>query len=306
MEKLKRERVIAWIAISISAIFANLWAYWGIFENFHEGWYHPSFLQNVLMMFGQYLLMPLGFMLLAFVSIRWHKVGAVCHLLLACGAYYLFGKMGAGLMLVSIPLVGLAVLYWFGQIQKRKLAYILVIGLPLLQIFGIGTVLSIRVANRYYDGNFGARQIKGNGVELIWAPQGPGWPDKGTSWYEAKQICSHLNADGKTLSDKELNIWRLPTINEAVRSSIHHGKDAGGVWDSISRTASYQHYPDKESPLWNLHLMTIYWWTSTEVDDKNAYIIVYNGGVYPRSKKTKANYMNFRAVKEVKKMSLTQ
>lgn len=299
MEKLKRQKLIIWIAISLSAVFANFWAYWGINENFHEGWYCVSFWDNVLLMFVQYLLVPLGFMLLSVVSIRWSKVGSGLHMLLAIGSYFLFGKMKAGFFLVGVPLVGLALLYWFGKLEHRRLAYFLVMGLPLIQIFGIGTFHAIRVANRYNDNNFDIRQIQGNGVALIWAPQGPGWPDNGTSWYDAKKICAHLNSKGTALQNEELNIWRLPTVDEAVRSMVYHGNNAGGVWDSNSGKARYEFQPDKESPLWNIHLKTIYWWTSTEANQTNAYIIVYNGGVWPRWKKLKADYLNFRAVKGI-------
>jgi hypothetical protein len=81
---------------------------------------------------------------------------------------------------------------------------------------------------------------------------------------------------------------------------VYHGTNAGGVWDSTGRKTSYKLRPDKESPLWNIHLKTIYWWTSTEVNKSDAYIIVYNGGVWPRKKTLKANYLNFRAVKDIK------
>ncbi len=300
MVNTEKKNVIAWIAVVISAFFANVWAYWGIIENFHEGWYFIHFWENVLLMFGQYLLMPIGFMLLAFVSIRWNRIGAICHLLVAGGAIYFFGKMHAGFFLVALPLFGLSLLYWFGKLEKQRFAYILVVGLPILQILSIGTFYAILIAKRYNDGNFETRLIRGNGVELIWAPQGPGWPDSGTSWDDAKRICAHLNVDGKTLSDNELNIWRLPTINEAVRSMVYHGQNAGGLWDSTSRKAIYKNQPDKESPLWNMHLKTIYWWTSTEVSEKASYIIVYNGGVWPRKKDLKPGYLNFRAVKAMK------
>jgi len=300
MEKSVRQKIIIWIAICVSAVFANFWAYWGINENFHEGWYFISFWDNVLLMFGQYLLMPLCFMILAFISIRWNKIGSLLHMVLAIGSYFLFGKMKAGFFLVGIPLAGLAFLYWFGKLERRKFAYFLVIGLPLIQIFGIGTFQAIRVAGRYNDNNFVSRLIEGNRVKLMWAPQGPGWPDKGTSWYDAKKICIHLNNDGTKLEDGELNIWRLPTVDEAVRSMVYHGINAGGVWDSTGRKTSYKLNPDKESPLWNIHLKTIYWWTSTEVNESDAYIIVYNGGVWPRKKTSKADYLNFRAVKDIK------
>ena len=184
----KRKKVIAWIAIGLSAIFANFWAYWGINENFHEGWYSVSFWDNILMMFGQYLLVPIGFILLAFISIKWNRIGSICNLILAVGAFYFFRKTGAGFLLVASPLAGLAILYWFGRLESRRFAYFFVCGLPLLQMVGIGTYHSIRIVNRYNDGNFNTRLIKGNGIELMWAPQGPGWPDNGTTWFEAKRI----------------------------------------------------------------------------------------------------------------------
>jgi hypothetical protein len=301
MENLKRKKILGWIAVGISAVFANLWAFWGIIENFHEGWYFESFWSNLIMMFGQYLLMPIGFMLLALISIKWNKIGAFCHLLLALGAIYLFGGKGVGLLFVGIPFIGLAALYWFGGFEKKGLAYILISALPLLQIIGIGTFLSIKVSNRFNDGNFSERIVVGNNIQLTWAPQGPGWPDNGVSWEEAKKICAHLNEDGKSLNDKEVNIWRLPTVDEAVRSMAYHGNNAGGAWDSLAKKASYKIEPDKESPLWNVHLKTIYWWTATEVNADNAYIVVYDGGIWPRIKKLKAGYLNFRAVKNVMK-----
>lgn len=88
MVKLTRQKIIIWIAICASAVFANFWAYWGINENFHEGWYFVSFWDNVLLMFSQYLLMPLGFMLLGVVSIRWNKIGSLAHLVLAVASFF--------------------------------------------------------------------------------------------------------------------------------------------------------------------------------------------------------------------------
>jgi hypothetical protein len=251
-------------------------------------------------MFGQYLLLPICFILLATISIRWNKIGSVLHLILSIGAFFFFGKVRAVSFLVSIPLAGLAILYWFGKIERRKFAYFLIIGLPIIQMLGIGTFQAVRVANRYNDNNFESRLIEGNCVSLIWAPQGPGWPDNGTTWYDAKRICAHLSSDGTSLQDDETNVWRLPTVDEAVRSMVYHGKNAIGVWDSIDKKTIYKFQPDKESPLWNMHLKTIYWWTSTEVNESNAYIIVYNGGVWPRKKILNLGYLNFRAVKEIK------
>jgi hypothetical protein len=293
----QRNNIIAWIAVSLSALFTNLWTYWGINENFHEGWYFENLKDNVLMMFGQYLLVPLAFMALAIVSILSYKLGAVLHLFLAAGAYFLFGKLNAGLFFISIPIIIMSILYWYAEIPKKRIALYLTVALPILQMIFIGSFHYHRVSQRLDDKNFESRIITGNAVELIWAPQGPGWPDAGKSWSEAIEICARLNPDGKTLSDTAVNVWRLPTIEEAVRSSVYHGQNAGGSWDAEKKKATYIRQPDKESPLWNLHLKTIYWWTSTEVNQNEAYIIVYNGSVWPRNKKLKVGYLNFRAVK---------
>jgi hypothetical protein len=39
MEKEKYKKIFIWIAIGILALFTNFWAFWGINENIHEGWY---------------------------------------------------------------------------------------------------------------------------------------------------------------------------------------------------------------------------------------------------------------------------
>lgn len=292
-----KNQISGWIAVSISALFTNLWTYWGITENFHEGWYFENTQENFRMMLGQYLLVPLGFMLLAFVSILSTRAGAFLHLLLAVGALLLFGNLDAGLFFIVLPIVILCILYWYADIQMKRLALFITVAIPFLQMILIGAYHYNNVSQRIDDKNFEIRSIQGNGVELLWAPKGPGWPDDGTSWEEAVQICQRLNADGKTLSDSAVNIWRLPTIEEAVKSSVYHGQNAGGSWDPVNKKATYTHRPDKESPLWNMHLKTIYWWTSTEVNPDQAYIIVYNGSVWPRNKKLRVGYLNFRAVR---------
>ena len=76
-----------------------------------------------------------------------------------------------------------------------------------------------------------------------------------------------------------------------------HGQNSGGIWDAQSGLATYHERPDKESPLWNPHSQVIYWWTATEIDQERAYIIVYDGKVWPRSKQFGPDYLGFRCVK---------
>ena len=99
------------------------------------------------------------------------------------------------------------------------------------------------------------------------------------------------------MADTPQNIWRLPTVEEAVRSQCLHGKNSGGVWNPKTATASYEQRPDKESPLWDIHSHVVYWWTATEVGEDQAYIIVFDGKVWPRRKAFGPGYLAFRAVR---------
>ena len=299
MEHPGRRKVVGWIAVGLSITITCFWAFWGIIENFHEGWYYESWLSNLGLMFVQYLSPMLIFMGVTLVSIRWPRLGGGLHAILALLAAWFFQAFSnAATFLLIVPLIGIGVLYWFGRPQPRRIAVSLAIGLPLLTltVSGIGPVL--RVSQRIDDGNLGARLVQGNGVNLIWAPDGPGWPRAGVDWHEAQQVCQYLSEDGLTPAPVPQHIWRLPTVDEAVRSSARHGKNSGGVWDAGTAKATYQTSPGKESPLWNVHSQVIYWWTATEVDEEHAYMIVYDGKVWPRAKGFSPAYLGYRCVKQ--------
>jgi hypothetical protein len=194
---------------------------------------------------------------------------------------------------------GIGVPYWFGRPKPRRLALTLAVGLPLLTLILAGIEPVLRVSQRIDDGNLQARLVRGNGVELVWAPDGPGWPRAGGDWQTAQQTCQHLGEDDLTLASTPQHVWRLPTVDEAVRSMARHGRNSGGVWDAETAKATYKTRPDKESPLWNTHSQVIYWWTATEIGEKRAYIIVYDGKVWPRSKSFGPAYLGFRCVGDV-------
>ena len=86
-------------------------------------------------------------------------------------------------------------------------------------------------------------------------------------------------------------------MDEAVRSMALHGQNSDGEWNVETAEATYETPPDKESPLWNVYSQIIYWWTATEVDEERAYIIVYDGKVWPRAKDFSPAYLGFRCVK---------
>lgn len=291
--------VCGWIAVAASTGLGCFWAFWGIIENFHEGWYGDSLLWNLGLMLVQYLSPMLLFVALGLVSIHWKWAGGVLHAAVAFAALGFF-RFSAGALLIATPLLGIGLLYTVGLVRPRKLAVAVVGGLPLLMATACGIEPAIRVAGRVDDGNREIRLVEGNGVRLEWAPQGPGWPDEGVPWQEAKRHCRYLGADGRTISETPQDVWRLPTVEEAVRSVARHGHNCGGMWDGSTARATYDVTPDKESPLWNTHSKVIYWWTATEVDEKRAYMIVYDGQVWPRDKGFAPAYFAFRAVRDVR------
>jgi hypothetical protein len=303
MIRLDKRNTAGWIAVAISTAIACLWAFWGIIENFHEGWYHASLLSNVGLMFVQYLSPMLIFMGLALASVYWPRVGGVLHVVIALFMVWFFQAFSnAATFLIILPLALFGLLYWYGRPQPRKLAACLIVGLPLLTLIVCGVEPVIRVSQRIDDGNLEARLVDGNGLALIWAPDGPGWPRQGTNWHQALEVCRQLKEDGETLADEPVNIWRLPTVDEAVRSMARHGNNSGGQWNAQDAHASYQIRPDKESPLWDIHSQVIYWWTETvvdeDVDDDRAYMIVYDGKVWPKTKDFGPAYLGYRCVKE--------
>lgn len=293
-----KRSVVGWLAVSLSTTITSFWAFWGIIENFHEGWYLESLLPNLGLMFAQYLSPMLIFMVVTVFSIFWPRFGGGLHVFFALLAIWFFQAFSnAATLLIMLPLIAMGLLYWNGRAEPRKLAVSLVVGVPLLTLIisGIGPV--IRVSQRLDDDDLNARLVQGNGVTLTWAPDGPGWPRDGGDWREAQRACGHLSEDGLTSESMSQNIWRLPTIDEAVRSMARHGENSVGVWNAETMEATYVITPDKESPLWNLHSQVIYWWTGTELNDEQAYIIVYDGKVWPRSKQFGPAYLGFRCVR---------
>jgi len=299
MKRTDKRQIAGWIGVSVSTLITCIWALWGILENFHEGWYSETLASNLGLMFIQYLSPMLIFMAVTLVSIFWPRIGGGLHIavaLLAIGFFQAFSN--AATFLIILPLVGIGLLYWFGRIEPRKTAASVAIAFPMLTLVIAGTGPAIRVSQRIDDGNLQVRLVHGNGVDLIWAPDGPGWPREGTNWYESQKSCQYLSEDGTTIVSTPQHIWRLPTADEAVRSMARHGQNSGGVWDAKTAETTYETSPDKESPLWNIHSQVIYWWTKTEIDEDQAYIIVYDGKVWPRSKSFGPDYLGFRCIKQ--------
>ncbi len=288
--------VLGWAAAVVSTAFTSFWAFWGIIENFHEGWYQPSWLDRIAMMFVQYLSFMLAFLAASLISIRWRYVGAGLHVAAGIFAFWFFSGGTAHRLFVP-PMLLLGVAYWFGRIEPRTWAHRIAVAVPLVTLVVCGIEPAYRAATRVDDGIRSARHLNANGADLIWAPEGPGWPDHGMSWQDAAAQCERLTEDGTKLADSPQNIWRLPTVDEAVRSQCRHGENSGGSWDAATARATYLRWPDKETPLWNPTSKVIYWWTGTKLNEDEVYTISYRGGVHRRRKDGSYGYRAFRAVK---------
>lgn len=296
----RTRRVAGWCAAAVSAVLASLWGFWGAIETFHEGWYHASFAANVAMTLGQYLAPMLAFAGAGALAVRFPRTGGALHAAGAAAAAWHF--RGAAPLVVGpfivAPLVLLGGAYFVGRATPRNRAVGLVLGLPLLVACVSGAGPAVRVAARHEMTDRGARRVTANGADLVWAPAGPGWPGDGVPWEEARRRCRHLTADGTSLAETPQDVWRLPTLDEAVRSAARHGVNCAGVWDPGTETASYATTPDKEPPLWDPRSKVIYWWTANERDERTAWIVVYDGKAWPRPKSAHWGYLGFRAVRD--------
>jgi hypothetical protein len=290
---------IGWLAVGLSTFFSAFWAYWGSIENFHEGWYYRELWRNVGLALVQYL--PWMFVLMgAGLVALWRRwLGVVTHLALAVLALWFFGAQGAAAIWIAAPLTALAALHGLGRAEPRRWARRLLIGIPLVTALVSGAYPGWRVFTRPATVDLSMHRFADNGVDLLWAPAGPGWDTHGFSWFEATRRCDYLAADGTSLADTPQHIWRLPTAAEAVGSMIYRGQNAGGTWDEATHTARFRVMPDKEAPLWNPYSQVIYWWAADEdaSDTSRAYRVVYNGTVNTLKKRFGAAYIACRCVK---------
>lgn len=182
--------ILGWTSVALSTLFAGLWAFWGAIENFHEGWYSHSRLTNLGMMVAQYMLPMLLFVGGAVIAIRWPLFGSVVYVAGAAGAAWHF-RGAPPLVLypfIARPLVLMAIGYGLGRPEPRRRAMVVVLGLPLATFLIAGAWPASRVIGRLDDGDRSARRVTGNGVDLISAPGGPGWPHHGVPWAEAAHL----------------------------------------------------------------------------------------------------------------------
>lgn len=332
---LDKSKIPGHIGTALVIVVTCFWMVWGFGELYYEGWGLP-FVQAV-----NYLLPGLLFLVFTLTVLAWPLAGGI--ILIGSGIIF---SVGWSLLAISrewfslnwilftlLPflgvLVGGGVLFvmesrrlrqvtsgkdktLINKIRRYQFRYILVLGLPVVTALTVSVYYAPLILSRVDDGKRDARLIKGNGVSLVWAPEGPGWNGKKPSgvypsWddialygvkpvgfhnkpsYENQHasqenmnttcICRYLSEDGKILEEKPSHIWRMPTTEEIVRSLVSQGQNAGCTWDGKSQKAHCQKQPNKNTPLWAPDQSPIYYWSSDEYDDEKAWYVPYTGGL---------------------------
>jgi hypothetical protein len=328
-------------ASALMIVFTAVWSFWGIGEMYHEGWWGAWY--NCL----PYLVPVAASLIPTMVAMTWPIAGGVIILLVAAVFIAIFG-LDNPLMGGFMGVLGAMFLYdgWYRRRTgwepdqgmpwwRRNFGYLMAVGLPLVILVGFSINRLPVVLTRVDDGDRGARLIEGNGINLVWAPKGPGWNYKQPwggypSWHDvalygmepvglddkpgygweigvfasaedmaATNLCRYLSPDGTTLMGQPQGIWRMPTTNEMVRSLVRDGENAGCTWNGEDQVqVECDITPDKESPLWATDEPVIYYWTADSYDDREGYYVSYNGWVQTATKTGGNPRHSYRCVKE--------
>ena len=168
-----RRHLVGRVVVGLSLVITSFRALWGIIWDFREGWYSESLLSCLGLMFAQYCSPALPFLVATVSAIRRPGVGAAVRVIFALLVVLSRTQQHSD---VSRHLIAnrdrRALLVW--SPRPRNLALALAFGLPAFILIVSGLEPAIRVAQRVDDGNLQARRLLGNGVELVWAPDGPG------------------------------------------------------------------------------------------------------------------------------------
>lgn len=316
-------------------LITSIWTFWGINEMFHEGWYKPfewiffllpsiisviySIITILYPIIGGILIIISGSIFSIFIFSRMIK----------------FHSFNIKNFISWIPLTLFFIFLGFlfikeGKKQKfnknlkiNRVNFLILINLIIIFLFG--TPLYFRNINRLNDGYRGEREIVGFEIKLIWAGEGVSfhfkskgnlsWNEialygKGEIGFEGKRFIyatkedferynmfRYINYEGTEITKEIQDYWRLPTIDELTRSMYRKGKCVGVPWNGKEGRQNYKITPDKETPLWLPDEPVIYYFSSTEANEKEIYTISYNGNVIKRDKSSVLGSLGFRAVR---------
>jgi hypothetical protein len=347
------QRLPGYVAVLLLMVSTTLWSFWSIAEFYYEGW-GVAFPLNLA-----YLIPGAACIAFTLIALSWPLVGGWVIIVLGgsftawrwynqirAGGFSLDWALGWFPVSAMFILIGVLFLLEARLQRKRRqagwtppenwfhrnLRYVVALTPPLLSILGTTIYYAPILINRQDDGDRSARLIEGNGVTLVWAPQGPGWNWKQEwggypSWsmlacygvppisldeeekpercltasaadMQTTGLCRYLSADGLTLLEEPQDIWRMPTTDELVRSLSLHGQNAGCIWDGVSPQADCRITPDKETPLWAPDQDPIYYWTADSFDQEEAYYVNYAGAISSQPKRWGNPRHGYRCVRE--------
>jgi hypothetical protein len=200
MEQTRRlkHRLPGTIANGLLALTTGLWTFWGTGEMFYEGWWGAW--TNRL----PYLVPMAICWIFAFLALTWPRLGG--WIIILIGGAFTAWRWGIQARLGDLTLtwalswfpisavfilIGLLFLLDGGYRRQRRAAgwrphpiwwrrnlrYLSVFIPSLLIAIGVTILFVPLIVSRYDDGDRVARLITGNGVNLVWAPAGPGWSE---------------------------------------------------------------------------------------------------------------------------------
>ncbi len=181
-------RLPGWTASVLMILIVYFWSFWGGAEMYHEGWWGAWY--NRL----PYLAPIFLTLIPTLIAFRFPLPGGLMIFLIGLGTFFFFG-FSVSILGLGIALIGLAFMGdgWiikkiFPRNEKtlkstwrQNWRELLVLGGTSLILLGVSAVNLPIVLTRLDDGDRSASRITGNEVDLIWAPEGPGWNWK-QSW----------------------------------------------------------------------------------------------------------------------------
>jgi hypothetical protein len=345
-----------YVATALIILVTVLWTFWSVGEMYYEGWWGPWYNRLLYLIPGSVCLA------LTLIALAWPRLGGWVIILIggAFTAWWWGPRLRAGAefgqLLALFPVSGILVIIgvlFLLEARHRRLRssdgwtpprswlrrnarYVVGVGLPLLVFIGWSVHWLPILLTRHDDGGRGARSIEGNGVALVWAPEGPGWNWKQPwggypSWdhialygaapvgfdekpgyedqhatrddMEASGLCRYLSADGTTLLPEPQDIWRMPTTDEIIRSLCSDGRNAACARREATRgaplgRADCARRPDKETPLWAPDQPPIYYRSADEYDKDRAFYVSYNGAFSSHPKSWGNPRHGYRCVRE--------
>ena len=342
------------VGMGLMTLITALWMFWSMGEMYYEGWWGGWKVRLA------YLIPGTVCWLLLVLAVWRPRLGGWALVLVGTGFTVwwwgpeaLRGTLTLERVLSQAPMcaaiAGVGVLFllegrWRRQREAlgwqpagrwvlRNLHWAAAVGAPLVVILGSSAANLPGILARVDDGDRDARRITGDGVDLVWAPRGPGWnwlQDFGgypswnkLAWYGVEPVgmetkyesgvfagqadmdttglCRYLSADGLTLMEEPQNIWRMPTVEEMVASFSLHGENCGCKWlggGINEQVVCSSCQPDLETPLWAPDESPIYYWVGEEYDEENAYYVSYNGWVKRQPKSWGNPRHGYRCVRE--------